>query len=105
MTRPRHQKVGEGANGVLHISSISLVDFRDPDVTNASGLSAGHAGPVSEFSNRKGATEQANPKALGMTPFDREAPEQWAELYEMNTFSRYFSTTAFLGFLAKGSAC
>ena len=73
MTRPRHQKVGEGANGVLHILSISLVDFHDLDVTNASA-------PVmlapSEFSNRKDATEQANPKALGMAPFDRKTPEQ-----------------------------
>ena len=36
--------------------------------------------------------------------FSEQTSEQWAKLYEINVFSMYFVTTAFLGLLAKGSA-
>ena len=39
-----------------------------------------------------------------MALFKNETPEEWAKLYEINTFSIFFVTAAFLGLLAKGSA-
>jgi len=65
--------------------------------------SAGQVGPVSRFLNRKDAPEHADPETLGMAMFSEQTSEQWAKLYEINVFSMYFVTTAFLGLLAKGS--
>ena len=66
--------------------------------------SAGQVGPVSKFLNQKDAPEHADPETLGMAMFSEQTSEQWAKLYEINVFSVYFVTTAFLGLLAKGSA-
>ena len=59
---------------------------------------------MSQFFNRKDAPEHADPETLGMAMFSEQTSEQWAQLYEINVFSMYFVTTAFLGLLAKGSA-
>lgn len=80
------KKVIEDADGVLHI----LVN------------NAGQVGPKSDFLQHKGAPERANPETLGMALFRNEAPEQWTKLYEVNTFSVFYVTVAFLGLLAKG---
>ena len=66
--------------------------------------SAGQVGPVSRFLNREDAPEHADPETLGMAMFNDQTSEQWGKLYEVNVFSMYFVTTAFLGLLAKGSA-
>lgn len=39
-----------------------------------------------------------------MALFKNETPEQWTKLYEINTFSVFYVTVAFLGLLAKGNA-
>lgn len=59
---------------------------------------------MSKFLNKKNAPEHADPETLGMAMFNEQTSEQWAKLYEINVFSMYFATTAFLGLLAKGSA-
>lgn len=59
---------------------------------------------MSKFLNQKDAPEHADPETLGMAMFNDQTSEQWGKLYEINVFSLYFVTTAFLGLLAKGSA-
>lgn len=81
------KKVIEDAEGVLHI----LVN------------NAGQVGPKSNFMEDEGAPERADPETLGMALFNNETHEQWTRLYEIDTFSVFFVTVAFLGLLAKGS--
>ncbi|KAI0301110.1 short-chain dehydrogenase [Multifurca ochricompacta] len=64
---------------------------------------AGIVGPVSQFLNDPLAPENANAEALGSALFNDGGPDAWSALYEVNTFSIYYMTTAFLGLLEKGS--
>ncbi|RDB17820.1 Rhamnolipids biosynthesis 3-oxoacyl-[acyl-carrier-protein] reductase [Hypsizygus marmoreus] len=64
---------------------------------------AGQSGPTSPFLGNPSAPELKNAETLGQALFDNEAPQQWADLYAINTFSVFFVTTAFLGLLDKGS--
>ena len=58
---------------------------------------------MSKILGQKDAPEHADPETLGMALFNEQTSGQWAKLYEVNVFSIYFVTTAFLGLLAKGS--
>jgi NAD(P)-dependent dehydrogenase (short-subunit alcohol dehydrogenase family) len=49
------------------------------------------------------APERKDAESLGQALFNNETPQQWADLYAINTFSIFFVTTAFLGLLDKGS--
>ncbi|KAI0081604.1 short-chain dehydrogenase [Panus rudis PR-1116 ss-1] len=64
---------------------------------------AGIVGPVSRFFNDTSAPEHKDAETLGRALFDNESFEAWSNVYNTNTFSIYFVTTAFLGLLAKGS--
>jgi len=65
---------------------------------------AGQVGPRSPFLSNPSAPENANPSTLGTALFQNESFESWASLYTINTSSIFFTTTAFLGLLAAGSA-
>ncbi|KAI0040776.1 short-chain dehydrogenase [Auriscalpium vulgare] len=65
---------------------------------------AGAVGPRVPFLNDPNAPEHATPETLGSALFNDDGPEGWSALYQINTFSIYYTTTAFLGLLAKGSA-
>ena len=65
--------------------------------------SAGQSGPVSTFFNNTSNPQHKDAGTLGRALFDNESFEAWGKLYEVNTFSIFFVTTAFLGLLAKGS--
>ncbi|KAI0755311.1 NAD(P)-binding protein [Daedaleopsis nitida] len=64
---------------------------------------AGQTGPVSRWFGNPDAPERASPESIGRSLFEGESFESWGELYNVNTFSIFFVTTAFLGLLAKGS--
>ena len=64
---------------------------------------AGIVGPVSNFFNKTSSPEHASPGTLGQALFDNESFEAWENVYRTNTFSIFFTTTAFLGLLDKGS--
>ena len=49
------------------------------------------------------APEHKDPGTLGKALFDNESFEGWAGVYAVNTFSIFFTSTAFLGLLSKGS--
>jgi NAD(P)-dependent dehydrogenase (short-subunit alcohol dehydrogenase family) len=65
--------------------------------------SAGQNGPTSPFLGNPLAPERKDAETLGQALFNNETPQQWADLYTINTFSIFFVTTAFLGLLDKGS--
>ena len=101
------KKVIEDAEGVLHILVNKYIFLPRCDLLRSELdriPSAGQVGPVYEFFNQKNAPEHADPETLGMALFNKQTSEQWAKLYEINTFSIYFVTTAFLGLLAKGGS-
>lgn len=49
------------------------------------------------------APQHKDPGTLGRALFDNESFEEWGGLYAINTFSMFFTSTAFLGLLSKGS--
>jgi len=65
-------------------------------------LSAGVSGPLVDFLNNPQAPENANAEILGSALFDDSGPDAWSALYNINTFSIYYMTSAFLGLLDKG---
>lgn len=65
--------------------------------------SAGIVGPVSKFFNQLDSPEHASAETLGQALFDNESFEAWENVYRTNTFSIFFTTTALLGLLEKGS--
>jgi len=64
---------------------------------------AGQCGPTSPFLGNPAAPECKDAETLGQALFDNETPQQWADLYAINTFSVFFVTAAFLGLLDMGS--
>lgn len=64
---------------------------------------AGIVGPVSKFFNQLDSPEHASAETLGQALFDNESFEAWENVYRTNTFSIFFTTTALLGLLEKGS--
>lgn len=66
-------------------------------------LSVGVSGPLVDFLNNPQAPENANPETLGTALFNDDGPDAWTALYNINTFSIYYMTSAFLGLLDKGS--
>ncbi|KAJ2913924.1 hypothetical protein MD484_g6488, partial [Candolleomyces efflorescens] len=64
---------------------------------------AGQVGPVSPFLGDPNAPERKDAETLGQALFDNESFEAWSDLYQINLFSIFFVSTAFLGLLAKGS--
>lgn len=64
---------------------------------------AGQVGPCSPFMNDPSAPERKDAESIGLGLFNNEGFDSWGKLYEINTFSIFFMTTAFLGLLAKGS--
>ena len=65
--------------------------------------SAGQTGPVTPWFEDPNAPQRKDPETLGRALFDAQSFEDWANLYNINAFSVFFATTAFLGLLAKGS--
>jgi len=63
---------------------------------------AGVSGPLVGFLNNPQAPENANAETLGSALFDDGGPDAWSALYNINTFSIYYMTSAFLGLLDKG---
>jgi len=63
---------------------------------------AGVSGPLVDFLNNPQAPENANAEILGGSLFDDGGPDAWSALYNINTFSIYYMTSAFLGLLDKG---
>ena len=61
------------------------------------------SGPLVDFLNNPQAPENANVETLGTALFNDDGPDAWATLYNINTFSIYYMTSAFLGLLDKGS--
>jgi len=61
---------------------------------------AGQVGPVSNFVTKR---EHKDAGTLGQALFDNETFEGWGKLYDINTFSIFFVTNAFLGLLQKGT--
>jgi NAD(P)-dependent dehydrogenase (short-subunit alcohol dehydrogenase family) len=66
-------------------------------------ISAGQVGPCSNFFGDPSSPERKDAESLGLGLFNNEGFDSWGKLYEINTFSIFFMTTAFLGLLAKGS--
>ncbi|KDR82686.1 hypothetical protein GALMADRAFT_238175 [Galerina marginata CBS 339.88] len=64
---------------------------------------AGQTGPRSPFLSDPSAPENRNAESVGMSLFNNESFEGWAEHYTINSASIFFVTNAFLGLLAKGS--
>ncbi|KAI9462175.1 short-chain dehydrogenase [Russula earlei] len=64
---------------------------------------AGVSGPLTEFLNNPQAPENTNAETIGSALFNDDGVDAWSELYKINTFSIYYTTTAFLGLLDKGS--
>ncbi|KAJ6509027.1 short-chain dehydrogenase [Mycena sanguinolenta] len=64
---------------------------------------AGQVGPTSPFLNDPSAPELKDAETLGQALFNNETPEEWGDLYAINTFPTFFVTTAFLGLLDKGT--
>lgn len=60
---------------------------------------AGQTGPVSHFFEKPA----ADPPQLGPQLFANETFEEWSQLFQVNVFSAFFVTTAFLALLDKGS--
>jgi len=58
---------------------------------------------MSPFLGDPSSPERKDAETLGHALFNNETPQQWADLYAINTFSIFFVTTAFLGLLDKGS--
>lgn len=65
--------------------------------------SAGQVGPVSPFFNDTTKPQHKDHGTLGRALFDNESFEGWSSLFNVNTFSIFFVTTAFLGLLSRGS--
>jgi len=64
---------------------------------------AGVSGPLVDFLNNPQAPENTNAETIGTALFNDDGPDAWAALYNINTFSIYYMTSAFLGLLDKGS--
>ncbi|KDQ62557.1 hypothetical protein JAAARDRAFT_122177 [Jaapia argillacea MUCL 33604] len=64
---------------------------------------AGQVGPTSAFLTDPSAPERKDPNTFGLSLFNNESFESWSSLYNINTFSIFFVSTAFLGLLEKGS--
>ncbi|RPD77403.1 NAD(P)-binding protein [Lentinus tigrinus ALCF2SS1-7] len=64
---------------------------------------AGQVGPVSAWFEDPNAPQRQSAETIGRGFFEGESFEEWAQLYNINTFSIFFVTTALLGLLAKGS--
>lgn len=58
---------------------------------------------MSPFLEDPNAPERKDAETLGQALFDNESFEAWSDLYQINLFSIFFVSTAFLGLLAKGS--
>ena len=65
--------------------------------------SAGQTGPVTSWFEDPKAPQHESAETLGRALFDAQSFEDWGTLYNINAFSVFFATTAFLGLLAKGS--
>ncbi|KAH8825048.1 NAD(P)-binding protein [Flagelloscypha sp. PMI_526] len=61
---------------------------------------AGQVGPTSHFFRDP---QNNDAEALGEAYFNNESFEDWSQLYQINTFSLWFTTMAFLGLLEKGT--
>ncbi|KZT27377.1 short-chain dehydrogenase [Neolentinus lepideus HHB14362 ss-1] len=81
------RKEVEGQDGRLHV----LVN------------NAGQEGPCSDFMNDPNAPERKDADTYGLSLFANESMEAWKDLYAINTFAIFFTTSAFLGLLDKGS--
>ncbi|TFK52243.1 short-chain dehydrogenase [Heliocybe sulcata] len=64
---------------------------------------SGQTGPRSGFMNDPNAPERKDADTFGLALFNNESMEGWKDLYAVNTFSIFFTTSAFLGLLDKGS--
>src|ERR1700731_3508464 len=95
------QKVLEQKEGRLHIlvnkCVVSLFEIV-VDIVFIGVDSAGQIGPGSDTK----AVEGQDTENLGRLLFSQD-PESWVKLYQVNTFSIFFVTAAFLGLLDKGS--
>ncbi|CAL1712524.1 unnamed protein product [Somion occarium] len=94
---------------VMDVTDRESISAAQKEIQNREGRlhilvnNAGITGPVSRFFNDVSAPEHKDAETLGRALFDNESFESWSSLYQSNTFSVYFVTTAFLGLLAKGS--
>ncbi|KAI0036480.1 short-chain dehydrogenase [Vararia minispora EC-137] len=64
---------------------------------------SGAVGPRVPWLNTKDAPEKKDEETFGMALFNDDGFDGWADLYKLNTFSIYYTTSAFLGLLSKGS--
>jgi len=64
---------------------------------------AGQVGPTSPFLGDSSSPERKDAETLGTALFNNESFEAWGDLFQINSASVFFVTTAFLGLLAKGS--
>lgn len=64
--------------------------------------SAGQVGPTEPFLSDLSAPECKDGESFGSALF-KEDPQEWSDHYSVNVFSIYFTTTAFLGLLEKGT--
>jgi len=60
-------------------------------------------GPLVDILNNPQAPENANAETIGNALFNDDGQDAWTALYQINTFSIYYMTSAFLGLLDKGS--
>ncbi|KAJ3814647.1 hypothetical protein F5876DRAFT_86271 [Lentinula aff. lateritia] len=63
---------------------------------------AGQVGPTSPFLTDPNAPEVKDGESFGSALF-KEDQQGWSDLYSINVFSIFFTTTAFLGLLEKGT--
>ncbi len=90
--------------GKLHILVNKYVPGASLHGSPSDGLlSAGQVGPVSPWFEDPNAPQRQSPETIGRALFEGESFEGWSQLYNVNTFSIFFVTTALLGLLAKGS--
>ena len=81
----------------------SCLSYAKPTLNLPISLSAGQTGPVTPWLEDPNAPQRKDAATLGQALFDAHSFEDWSNLYQINAFSVFFSTTAFLGLLAKGS--
>jgi NAD(P)-dependent dehydrogenase (short-subunit alcohol dehydrogenase family) len=101
------KKIIEQNDGRLHILVNKYVNRSKITILYLMhSRSAGQVGPVSEFmrADASDAPERKDAESLGMGLFNNESFEEWGNHYNINCFSIFFMTSAFLGLLAKGSS-
>jgi NAD(P)-dependent dehydrogenase (short-subunit alcohol dehydrogenase family) len=97
------KKVIEEKEGKLHILVNKCVpcnrSFHPINPTPSSGA----VGPRTRWLNTKDAPEKKDHETFGNALFNDDGPSAWADLYTINSSSVYYTTSAFLGLLSKGS--